>query len=57
MGFQTEGKVAIITGGASGLGFEYAKELLRNGLKVTMRRSEMMQLTYIMILGSHISRY
>lgn len=29
-----ENKVAIITGGASGIGFRYATELLANGLKV-----------------------
>lgn len=34
MNFEINGKVAIITGGASTLGFEYAKELLRDGLKV-----------------------
>lgn len=34
MGFEIKDKVAIITGGASGLGFEYVKEFLRNGLKV-----------------------
>lgn len=34
MVFEIKDKVAIITGSASGLGFEYAKELLRNGLKV-----------------------
>ncbi|XP_023026235.2 15-hydroxyprostaglandin dehydrogenase [NAD(+)] isoform X2 [Leptinotarsa decemlineata] len=33
MAFQVEGKYALITGGASGLGLLYAKELLRNGLK------------------------
>ncbi|KAL1497787.1 hypothetical protein ABEB36_008685 [Hypothenemus hampei] len=33
MPFQIEGKIALITGGASGLGFTYAKELLKNGLK------------------------
>ncbi|KAL1497786.1 hypothetical protein ABEB36_008684 [Hypothenemus hampei] len=33
MAFQIEGKVALVTGGASGLGFSFAKELLKNGLK------------------------
>lgn len=32
--FDIKGKVAIITGGASGLGLSYAKELLRNELHV-----------------------
>lgn len=32
--FQIEGKIALITGGASGIGFEYAKALLRKGLRV-----------------------
>ncbi|XP_074025933.1 15-hydroxyprostaglandin dehydrogenase [NAD(+)]-like [Leptinotarsa decemlineata] len=33
MVFEVTGKIALITGGASGLGFRYAKELLQNGLK------------------------
>ncbi|XP_074025936.1 15-hydroxyprostaglandin dehydrogenase [NAD(+)] isoform X2 [Leptinotarsa decemlineata] len=33
MVFEIKGKVALITGGASGLGLSHAKELLRNGLK------------------------
>ncbi|XP_074031995.1 15-hydroxyprostaglandin dehydrogenase [NAD(+)] [Leptinotarsa decemlineata] len=36
MVFTIKGKVAIITGGASGLGKQYAKELLRNGLKAVI---------------------
>ncbi|KAK4876768.1 hypothetical protein RN001_009274 [Aquatica leii] len=31
--FEIKGKVALITGGASGIGFQYAVELLNNGLK------------------------
>uniref|UniRef100_A0A1Y1N8K6 15-hydroxyprostaglandin dehydrogenase n=1 Tax=Photinus pyralis TaxID=7054 RepID=A0A1Y1N8K6_PHOPY len=31
--FDVYGKVALVTGGASGLGFLYVKELLRNGIK------------------------
>lgn len=34
MTYKIENKVAIITGGASGLGLCYAKELLREGAKV-----------------------
>lgn len=34
MPFDIHNKVAIVTGGASGIGFNYVKELLRNGLKV-----------------------
>ncbi|KAG5880306.1 hypothetical protein JTB14_003706 [Gonioctena quinquepunctata] len=33
MVFVIKDKVALITGGASGLGLQYAKQLLRNGLK------------------------
>lgn len=34
MVFEIKGKVALVTGGASGIGLEYVKELLRNGVKV-----------------------
>ncbi|XP_072393938.1 15-hydroxyprostaglandin dehydrogenase [NAD(+)]-like [Diabrotica undecimpunctata] len=33
MVFDISGKIALITGGASGIGLHYAKELLRNGLQ------------------------
>lgn len=34
MVFNLDGKVAVVTGGASGIGLHYAKELLRNGVQV-----------------------
>lgn len=34
--FDIQGKVALITGGGSGIGFHCAQELLRNGLKVSL---------------------
>lgn len=34
MVFEIENKVALVTGGASGIGLHYAKELLRNKAKV-----------------------
>ncbi|CAH1108280.1 unnamed protein product [Psylliodes chrysocephalus] len=33
MVFNLDGKVAVVTGGASGIGLHYAKELLRNGVQ------------------------
>jgi NAD(P)-dependent dehydrogenase (short-subunit alcohol dehydrogenase family) len=33
--FDIKGKIALISGGASGIGLRYAKELLRNGLRVS----------------------
>ncbi|KAJ8923436.1 hypothetical protein NQ315_001995 [Exocentrus adspersus] len=33
MVLNLEGKIALVTGGASGIGLRYAKELLRNGVK------------------------
>lgn len=35
MVFQIEGKIALITGGVSGIGFHNAVELLRQGLRVS----------------------
>lgn len=43
MVFTIEGKVALITGGASGIGFHYARELLRNGLKVSYVKNKILQ--------------
>lgn len=34
MSFDIRNKVALVTGGAAGLGLNYVKELLRNDLKV-----------------------
>lgn len=34
MTFDIKDKVALISGGASGIGLRYAKELLRNDLRV-----------------------
>lgn len=36
MPFTISGKVAIVTGGASGIGLNYVKELLRNGARVSI---------------------
>lgn len=33
---QVEGKVILVTGGASGIGLNYVKELLSNGAKVKL---------------------
>lgn len=33
---QVEGKVILVTGGASGIGLEYVKELLANGAKASI---------------------
>lgn len=33
---QIKNKIVLLTGGANGLGFAYAKELLRNGAGVSL---------------------
>lgn len=35
MVLEINGKVALVTGGVSGIGLEFVKELLRNGAKVS----------------------
>lgn len=35
MVFNIENKIALITGGASGIGFSFAEEILNNGGKVS----------------------
>lgn len=35
MVLDVQGKIALVTGGASGIGLQYCKELLRNGAKVS----------------------
>lgn len=35
MVFDINGKVALVTGGGSGIGLNYVKELLRNGARVS----------------------
>lgn len=37
--FEVRGKVALITGGVSGIGYECAKALLNKGLKVIVHTS------------------
>lgn len=32
--FDIKEKIALVTGGANGIGLSYVKELLKNGLKV-----------------------
>lgn len=34
MVFDIKGKIALITGGATGIGLQYSVELLKNGLQV-----------------------
>jgi 15-hydroxyprostaglandin dehydrogenase (NAD) len=36
MVFDIKGKIALVTGGAAGIGLAYTKELLRNGAKVSL---------------------
>lgn len=42
MVFDINGKIALVTGGASGIGLEYVKALLRNGLKVRIYLTEVL---------------
>lgn len=37
MVFEIAGKVACVTGGASGLGHRFSQELLKNGVKVSIK--------------------
>lgn len=58
MPFEIHNKVAIVTGGASGIGFNYVKELLRNGLKVMLLGFICLPLNVCLIfVGSYHSRY
>lgn len=44
--FQVKDKVAIVTGGASGIGLEYVKVLLRNGARV---RPTIFRVSYLIL--------
>ncbi|GAA0308383.1 NAD(P)-dependent dehydrogenase (short-subunit alcohol dehydrogenase family) [Gracilibacillus halotolerans] len=46
---ELEGKVAIVTGGASGIGLNIAEELVRNGAKVRVAG------VYRVIASNHIT--
>lgn len=58
--FNLKDKVAIVTGGAEGLGFAFVKELLNNGVRV---RSSFISLNKfcdqinLFVIGSNSRRY
>ena len=44
MSFSIEGKVAVVTGGASGIGFAIAEELVKHGATVVLADRQQAQL-------------
>ncbi|KAF5290278.1 hypothetical protein FQR65_LT11612 [Abscondita terminalis] len=46
-----EGKIALVTGGASGIGFQFVKELLNNGALVSNRRDKMFEGKVALVTG------